>query len=182
MGSESNLKTWVSDKLMTLLGYSAAPVVLYIIGITKQAKSPADVVGKLVEYGLSSSAETSAFAEDIFSRVPRKESGLNMSSCSKSDECTDSGFSTPQYQKQEGEAVMLVRKQKTYALLDADGDDDDDGGRSSVPVVSESRKPDSHKKRYRKKILSQEDDNDEVKPLNFCNIVFCFCFSGQLLF
>ncbi|XP_050121978.1 pre-mRNA-splicing factor ATP-dependent RNA helicase DEAH1-like isoform X2 [Malus sylvestris] len=133
MGSESNLKTWVSDKLMTLLGYSAAPVVLYIIGISK-----------LVEYGLSSSAETSAFAEDIFSRVPRKESGLN------------------QYQKQEGEAVMLVRKQKTYALLDADGDDDDDGGRSSVPVVSESRKPDSHKKRYRKKILSQEDDNDEL--------------------
>ncbi|CAN6585087.1 unnamed protein product [Malus baccata var. baccata] len=57
---------------------------------------------------------------------------------------------------------MLVRKQKTYALLDADGDDDDDGGRSSVPVVSESRKPDSHKKRYGKKILSQEDDNDEL--------------------
>ncbi|KAB2633578.1 pre-mRNA-splicing factor ATP-dependent RNA helicase DHX16 [Pyrus ussuriensis x Pyrus communis] len=143
MGSESTLKTWVSDKLMTLLGYSNATVVQYIIGITKQAKSPAGVVGKLVEYGFSSSAETSAFAEDIFSRVPRKESGLN------------------QYQKQEREAAMLVRKQQTYALLDADDDDDDDGGRSSVPVVSESRKPDSHKKRFRKKGLSQEDEDDE---------------------
>ncbi|RXH96420.1 hypothetical protein DVH24_008924 [Malus domestica] len=143
MGSESNLKTWVSDKLMTLLGYSNATVVQYIIGITKQAKSPAGVVGKLVEYGFSSSAETSAFAEDIFSRVPRKESGLN------------------QYQKQEREAAMLVRKQQTYALLDADDDDDDDGGRASVPVVSESRKPDSHKKRFRKKGLSQEDEEDE---------------------
>lgn len=165
----------------------------------KQAKSPAGVVGKLVEYGFSSSAETSAFAEDIFSRVPRKESGLNVSSYSKSNECIDSGFSTPvlsvyeimpflivtivcyvyqQYQKQEKEAAMLVRKQQTYALLDADDDDNDDGGRSSVPVVSESRKPDSHKKRFRKKGLSQEDEDDEVKPLNFCNIIFCFCFSG----
>lgn len=34
MGSESNLKTWVSDKLMTLLGYSNATVVQYIIGIS----------------------------------------------------------------------------------------------------------------------------------------------------
>ncbi|XP_008243623.1 PREDICTED: pre-mRNA-splicing factor ATP-dependent RNA helicase DEAH1-like [Prunus mume] len=72
------------------------------------------------EFGLSSSAETSAFSEDIFARVPRKESGLNL------------------YQKQEREAVMLVKKQKTYSLLD-----DDDGDRSSAQVVSESRKADS---------------------------------------
>ncbi|PQQ07556.1 pre-mRNA-splicing factor ATP-dependent RNA helicase DEAH1 isoform X1 [Prunus yedoensis var. nudiflora] len=144
MGSESNLKTWVSDKLMTFLGYSQPTVVQYIIGLTKQAKSPADVVGKLVEFGLSSSAETSAFAEDIFARVPRKESGLNL------------------YQKQEREAAMLVKKQKTYSLLDADDQDDDDGNGSSVQVVSESRKADSHKKRFRKKVLSQEDEDDEV--------------------
>ncbi|KAI5330170.1 hypothetical protein L3X38_029568 [Prunus dulcis] len=144
MGSESNLKTWVSDKLMTFLGYSQPTVVQYIIGLTKQAKSPADVVGKLIEFGLSSSAETSAFAEDIFARVPRKESGLNL------------------YQKQEREAAMLVKKQKTYSLLDADDQDDDDGDRSSVQVVSESGKADSHKKRFRKKVLSQEDEDDEV--------------------
>ncbi|CAB4281095.1 unnamed protein product [Prunus armeniaca] len=144
MGSESNLKTWVSDKLMTFLGYSQPTVVQYIIGLTKQAKSSADVVGKLVEFGLSSSAETSAFAEDIFARVPHKVSGLNL------------------YQKQEREAAMLVKKQKTYSLLDADDQDDDDGDRSSAQVVSESRKADSHKKRFRKKVLSQEDEDDEV--------------------
>ncbi|BBN68706.1 helicase domain-containing protein [Prunus dulcis] len=144
MGSESNLNTWVSDKLMTLLGYSQPTVVQYIIGLTKQAKSPADVVGKLVEFGLSSSAETSAFAEDIFARVPRKESGLNL------------------YQKQEREAAMLVKKQKTYSLLDADDEDDNDGDTSSAHVISKSRKADSHKKRFRKKVLSQEDEDDEV--------------------
>ncbi|XP_016652011.1 PREDICTED: pre-mRNA-splicing factor ATP-dependent RNA helicase DEAH1-like [Prunus mume] len=146
MGSESNLNTWVSDKLMTLLGYSQPTVVQYIIGLTKQAKSSADVVGKLVEleFGLSSSAETSAFAEDIFARVPRKESGLNL------------------YQKQEREAAMLVKKQKTYSLLDADDEDDNDGDTSSAQVVSKSRKADSHKKRFRKKVLSREDEDDEV--------------------
>ncbi|KAL6291376.1 hypothetical protein ACE6H2_008886 [Prunus campanulata] len=54
---------------------------------------------------------------------------------------------------------MLVKKQKTYSLLDAD---DDDGDRSSAQVVSESRKADSHKKLLRKKVLSQEEEDDEV--------------------
>lgn len=46
----------------------------------KQAASPADVVSKLVvDFGLPSSNETLAFAEGIFSRVPRKKStGLNV--------------------------------------------------------------------------------------------------------
>jgi len=60
----------------------------------KQATSPADLVGKVVEFGISS-MDTRAFAKEIFSRVPRKSSGLN------------------QYKKQEREAAMLARKQKT---------------------------------------------------------------------
>lgn len=46
----------------------------------KQATSPADVVNKLViDFSLPSSGETLAFAEGIFSRVPRKQSsGLNV--------------------------------------------------------------------------------------------------------
>lgn len=35
MGSEANLKSWVSDKLMTLLGYSQPTLVQYIIGLCK---------------------------------------------------------------------------------------------------------------------------------------------------
>lgn len=36
-------------------------------------------MSKLVEFGLSSSSETRAFAEEIFNRVPRKASGLSVS-------------------------------------------------------------------------------------------------------
>jgi hypothetical protein len=45
----------------------------------KKANSPADVVGKLVEYGLPSSSDTHTFAEELFSRVPRQASGVNVS-------------------------------------------------------------------------------------------------------
>lgn len=119
MGSDDSLKTWVSDKLMSLLGYSQPTVIQYIIGLcnsfhtifltvnffyivsnihfgkyilslghifgnmlvfaAKQATSPADVVNKLVEFGCSSTGETRAFAEEMFARVPRKATGLNVS-------------------------------------------------------------------------------------------------------
>ncbi|KAK2441771.1 pre-mRNA-splicing factor ATP-dependent RNA helicase DEAH1 [Trifolium repens] len=149
MASDDNLKTWVSDKLMSLLGYSQPTVVQYMIGLSKQATSPADLVGKLVEFGFSTT-DTRTFAEEIFSRVPRRSSGLN------------------QYQKQEREAAMLVRKQGTYTILKDDDDNIDDdhsvGGddKSSITTASTSRKPDSHKKRFRKKTEVQDDQDDEV--------------------
>ncbi|KAJ1406256.1 RNA helicase, DEAD-box type, Q motif [Sesbania bispinosa] len=146
MGSDDNLKTWVSDKLMSLLGYSQPTVVQYMIGLSKQATSPADLAGKLVEFGFSST-DTRAFAEEIFSRVPHRSSGLN------------------QYQKQEREAATLARKQKTYTILKDDDNSDSDyvGGedKSSITTAT-SRKLDSHKKRFRKKTEVQDDQDDEV--------------------
>ncbi|MED6192048.1 hypothetical protein PIB30_006548 [Stylosanthes scabra] len=143
MGIDYNLKAWVSDKLMSLLGYSQPTVVQYMIGLAKQAASPADLAGKLVDFGISSS-DTRAFADEIFSRVPHKSSGLN------------------EYQKQEREAAMLVTKQRTYAVLKAD---DYIGGedKSSKATTSASRKIDSHKKRFRKKSEYQDDEDDEAK-------------------
>ncbi|XP_052179682.1 pre-mRNA-splicing factor ATP-dependent RNA helicase DEAH1-like isoform X2 [Diospyros lotus] len=145
MGSE--LKTWVSDQLMLLLGYSQPTLVQYVIGLSKTVSSPTDFVSKLVDFGLSATSETRAFAEEILARVPRKTSGVNL------------------YQKQEREAATLVRKQKTYTLLEADDDDDNVGGAigdgSSVLAASPSRKRDSHKKRFRKKTENQEDEDED---------------------
>ncbi|KAI9157058.1 hypothetical protein LWI28_016246 [Acer negundo] len=152
MGSENSLKTWVSDKLMSLLGYSQPTVVQYVIGLTKQAVSVADVLGKLEEFGFPSSTETRLFSQEIFARVPRKSSGVNL------------------YQQQEREAAMLVRKQKSYTILDADDDADENDravkvdDRSYVAAAPESRKVGRHKKRFRKKTGS-EDDDEEIAPM-----------------
>ncbi|KAI9079448.1 hypothetical protein K1719_038530 [Acacia pycnantha] len=146
MANDDGLKAWVSDQIMSLLGYSQPTIVQYIIGLSKQSTSPADVVGKLVEFGFSSTGETRAFAEEIFARVPRKASGLNI------------------YQKQEREAAMLVRKQKTFAILDADDADDDE--ESSMRTGSQSRKSEGRKKRFRKKNEVDDGEDDEVIARN----------------
>ncbi|XP_062116659.1 pre-mRNA-splicing factor ATP-dependent RNA helicase DEAH1 [Humulus lupulus] len=146
MGSDGNLKTWVSDKLMSLLGYSQSTLVQYVIGLSKQANSPADVVSKLVEFGLSSSSETRTFAEEIYNRVPHKASGLSV------------------YQKQEKEAAMIARK--TYALLDADDEDDDDNHGAGSCIISVNstteKRAASCNKRFRKKADVLDDDDEDI--------------------
>ncbi|KAG7599017.1 Helicase C-terminal [Arabidopsis suecica] len=141
--ASNDLKTWVSDKLMVLLGYSQAAVVNYLIAMAKKTKSPTELVGELVDYGFSSSGDTRSFAEEIFARVPRKSTGVNL------------------YQQHEAEAAMLVRKQKTYALLDAD-DDEDEVVVEKKSSVSESRKSDKGKKRFRKKSGQSDESDGEV--------------------
>ncbi|KAL4384317.1 hypothetical protein GQ457_15G006130 [Hibiscus cannabinus] len=150
-GVGNPLKNWVSDRLMSLLGFSQPTLVEYTIGLAKQAVSPADVLDKLVEYGLPSSADVRLFAEEIFGKVPRKTSGENF------------------YQKQEREAAIIARKQRTYAILDADDDEDDTVTNSSVhnqssnepTFASETRKSDKHRKRFRKKIESEQDEDED---------------------
>jgi pre-mRNA-splicing factor ATP-dependent RNA helicase DHX16 len=49
----------------------------------KECSSTGDLVGKLVEFGFTSSAETRSFAADIYAKVPRKASGISVrSDCS----------------------------------------------------------------------------------------------------
>ncbi|CAA7395462.1 unnamed protein product [Spirodela intermedia] len=137
------LRQWVSDQLMTLMGYSEPLVVKYIIRISKEASSPAEIISKLVESGASLSAETRSFADKIFAKVPHKQMGLSS------------------YQKQEKEAVSLVRKQKTYKLLDADHEDSE-----NVPAkvtTSQPEKSDSRRKHFRRKSEAQEIEDDEVQ-------------------
>ncbi|CDP18398.1 unnamed protein product [Coffea canephora] len=145
-----DLRAWVSDKLMSLLGYSQPTVVQYVISITKKAASPAEVVNTLVELGLSSSRETQAFAQQVFARVEHKASGPNL------------------YQQREREAAMLVRKQRAYTLIEADDEEDDAGGsvdNKSASMATQSRKEDNRNKKFRKRAEPQEDDegDDEAK-------------------
>ncbi|CAA6659157.1 unnamed protein product [Spirodela intermedia] len=123
------LRQWVSDQLMTLMGYSEPLVVKYIIRIS-------------CESGASLSAETRSFADKIFAKVPHKQMGLSLP-------------------EQEKEAVSLVRKQKTYKLLDADHEDSE-----NVPAkvtTSQPEKSDSRRKHFRRKSEAQEIEDDEVQ-------------------
>lgn len=142
-----DLKKWVSDRLISLLGYSQGTVVQYVISISKNASSPAEIVNKLTDVGLSPSSETQTFAQQIFARIERKSSGPNL------------------YRIQEREAAMLAKKQKTYTLLEADDEDGDaggGGGSNSVSMGSQSQQQDNRRKKFRKRTETLDDEDDET--------------------
>ncbi|CAL5006930.1 unnamed protein product [Urochloa decumbens] len=87
MASDGQLREWVSDKLMTLLGYSKSVVVQYVIRLAKECSSTGDLVGKLVEFGFTSSTETRTFAADIYAKEKvAKDSGRNVRRRTEEDE------------------------------------------------------------------------------------------------
>ncbi|XP_039127054.1 LOW QUALITY PROTEIN: probable pre-mRNA-splicing factor ATP-dependent RNA helicase DEAH6 [Dioscorea cayenensis subsp. rotundata] len=138
MASKSYLKTWFSDKLMTLMGYSKSVVLQYVSRLSKELSSPSDLLSKLLEYGFSSSAGTRSFAEEIFAKVPHKQSG------------------TSDYQNQEKEASLF--EAKNYKLLDAEGA----GSVTATSATSQPEKKESHGKRFRRKNETQDDSDDGV--------------------
>ncbi|KAG9439832.1 hypothetical protein H6P81_019997 [Aristolochia fimbriata] len=153
MSGDRDLKVWVSDKLHSLMGYSQAAVVQFVISLSKKASSPAEIREQLIGFGCPSSADTRIFSEEIFNKVPHKVAGLS------------------NYQKEEREAALLVKKQLAYQILDADDEDDDnvgavqDGGRlSSVPVGSQSKTADSRKRHFRRK--DENPDNEEEEEIS----------------
>ncbi|KAI3899826.1 hypothetical protein MKW92_006592 [Papaver armeniacum] len=143
MAGDGDLKIWVSDKLMSIVNFSQATVIQYVIGLGKQSSSANDLNDKLVEFAsLPPTTETRKFAQELYARVPRKSSGLNS------------------YQRDEKEAAMSVRKQRTYALLEPDSDEEDDI--RAVQIASPKKVDSRNKKSFRKKTENQDDDDDEV--------------------
>lgn len=143
MGSE--LRTWVSDRLMSLLGYSQSTVVSYVLNLAKKASSASYLTNQLIDdMGMSSTSETRVFAQEIFAKVEHKTTGTNL------------------YLRQEREAAMLARKQKTYTLLEADDEDDTIAGVESNSVPSQTRKEDTRKKKFRRRVEIHGDEDDEI--------------------
>nr|CAD1819445.1 unnamed protein product [Ananas comosus var. bracteatus] len=125
------------------MGYSKSVVVQYVIRLSKESSSPADLVSKLVEFGFSSSADTRSFAQEIYAKVPHKQSGLSS------------------YQKEEREAALFAKKQRSYKLLEPEDDDGDDQV-ASTTSTSQPGKVTSNRKHFRKKSETQDSDDDEA--------------------
>ena len=98
---DRNFETWVSDGLISLLGYSHPAVVLFVVGLSKEASSPSDLVEKLVNFSVPLSLGDSlhCFAEELFTRVPHKGSEA-------------ANFHEEQVRE------TVVEKQRYYTILD----------------------------------------------------------------
>lgn len=57
---------------------------------------------------------------------------------------------------------MLVKKQKTYTILEGDDDVGEPISNASVSATSDSQKKDNQKKRFRRKTEYQDDEDEEA--------------------
>lgn len=121
------------------INVSQPTVVTCVLNLSKQASSAADLKNQLVDMGKSSSDEIRVFAQEIFARVERITTWPNL------------------YLQQEKEAAMLARKQKTCTLLEAD-DVDNNVGEGSSSMPSQTRKEDTRKKIFRRRVETHEDE------------------------
>ncbi|CAN6337723.1 unnamed protein product [Urochloa humidicola] len=139
-GEGQQLKTWVSDRLMALLGYSQGIVVRLVLRLARECASAADLAARLVDLGgFPSSPDTAAFAADVYGRLPRRDPGA-------------AGVS--EYRRQVQDAAALARKQSEFKLLDDDDGDDvvEDTAASSGKISSG--------KRFRKKGVHRDEDEE----------------------
>ena len=100
-----------------------------------------DLVGKLVEFRFTSSAETHAFASDVYAKVPRRASGIS------------------NYQKQEREAAKLVQKQSTYKLS---ANEDDNTDNQTPTSQKTSTNPSSKSRKHFRRKADQDSGDDEI--------------------
>ncbi|KAG0517930.1 hypothetical protein BDA96_09G131500 [Sorghum bicolor] len=144
---ERQLKTWVSDRLMALLGYSQGIVVQLVVRLAQDCASAGELAARLVDLGgFPSSPDTVAFAEDVYGRIPRKQGTA-----------AGAGAVGSEYQRQMQEAAALAKKQSEFKLLA-----DDDGEAAGVAASScKSRK------RFRKKgVPVPQQDDEEAAALS----------------
>ncbi|GJN14319.1 hypothetical protein PR202_gb01129 [Eleusine coracana subsp. coracana] len=147
-GGDGQIKTWVSDRLMALLGYSRGVVVQLVVRLARDCASAADLAARLVDLGgFPSSPDTTAFAEDVYGRVPHNKPSAGAAAVSE-------------YRKQMQDAAALAKKQGEFKLLDDDDDDvEDDGIATSAATNKVSI---SGRKRFRTKDASQDEDEDDA--------------------
>lgn len=74
----AELRRWVSDQLMDIVGFAEQNVVEFIISFaTKSPKIPA-VLSMLASYDVPSNSKSQAFVSELVNRVPRKMIAVNI--------------------------------------------------------------------------------------------------------
>jgi pre-mRNA-splicing factor ATP-dependent RNA helicase DHX16 len=140
---KGEIKTWVWDWLMALLGYSQRVVVQLVVRLARDCASVADLAARLVDLGgFPSSPDTAAFAEDVYARVQHKPGA-------------GTGGAVSEYQRQMQDAAALVKKQSEFKLLD--DDDDEEYQKARVSSFKET----SSRKRFRTKVASHDEEKED---------------------
>ena len=149
----SELKTWVSDQLHTLVGFSEANLADYVCGLANKQRSAQGLLSALHEADVPDNAATRRFASELWSRIPRQKAA-----------------SADKVQRKE--TLALMRENESYRPVEADEADEADEVTAAVQQAlaakeKERRRTEKHeRKRQRADDKEEKREREKAAPLD----------------
>lgn len=143
----SQLRQWVSDSILRLFEMSDSAMVDYMIKTASTATTSSALVSSLMHVGLSSTPETTYFANELFNRVPRASSSKSHSKQSKKE------LAEAARKKTDLEAKALQKQKFTLVL--------DDQIEEKVEIKKQKKEKGTLKKKVQTDRDGWESDEEE---------------------
>ncbi|CCM01881.1 uncharacterized protein FIBRA_03952 [Fibroporia radiculosa] len=149
----SELERYVSDNSLRFFGVSDRSIIDYVIASASSSKSPESLFTALNASGLPDTPDAHQFAQDVYSRAPRKSKHKKSSGASR---------------KQEEERSKLLQSQKySFLLEDDDGQNDGVSFDGQTKVSGRSSAKEKRERHSRKRESDARDwESDEEDKLS----------------
>ncbi|KAI8601961.1 hypothetical protein EDD21DRAFT_373131 [Dissophora ornata] len=151
-----DLKRWVSDTSIKVLGMSDNSTRDFLIACAQTAKSPADLLRSLEAMDIPTNPSTQSFAQELFKRTPRAQTRKTASATSSVSEAAK------KKRQEEAAALKLLEMNDSYGLLIDEEDkqkaEKKKSKKSSSSSKDKDKDKDSAEKKREKKIRRKDDD------------------------
>eukprot|EP00964_Phaeocystis_antarctica_P028937 scaffold16299_cov63-Phaeocystis_antarctica.AAC.2 len=138
------LKTWVSDQLHTLVGFSEANLADYVCGLANKQRSAQGLLTALHEADVPDNAATRRFASELWSRVPRQKAA-------SADKARDK------------ETMALNKHNDSYRPVEADEADEADEVTAAVQQALAAKEKERRRSEKHERKRQRADDKEEKR-------------------
>ncbi|KAG0221162.1 hypothetical protein BGX31_010129 [Mortierella sp. GBA43] len=149
-----DLKRWVSDTSIKVLGMSDNSTRDFLIACSQSAKSPADLLRSLQAMDIPSNTQTQSFAQELFRRTPRAQAKKSGSSSSFT-----AADAVKKKKQEEAAALKLLEMNDSYGLLLDEDDKKSEKKKKKSFSKDKGKDTDSGDKKREKKIRRKDDGN-----------------------
>ncbi|KAI8981882.1 hypothetical protein BDF20DRAFT_434877 [Mycotypha africana] len=154
-----DIRSWVSDNAMKLLGMSESTIVDFLIATAQKASSPEDLYNKLIGAAAKADDDTRQFALELFGRVPRKQKAGAAAAAAAAQKA--------QRKERQKEEAELRKANKAFKLVLDEPDDAIHAARDeeAINLRKQEKKLRSKKKRKLEELSDDEDDTEKMRRL-----------------
>ena len=138
------LKTWVSDQLHTLVGFSEANLADYVCALPNKHRSAQGLLTALHEADVPDKPETRRFASELWSRVPRQKA-------TSADKARDK------------ETMALNKHNDSYRPVEADVADEADEVTAAVQQALAAKEKERRRSEKHERKRQRADDKEEKR-------------------